>query len=177
MLRFLVRTAIPALAVVATACATASIGASDDIKLPERADDSVVDEGGVLTTSEAGVTLHDEQSDAAGNSQEMDASPAADAQPDVGAWFQSIGVDCATFCSGRGATNVPSPDSANAKCTSGENIPASAIAAKITYDKCFPSCNAHLSGTNPVSFGKNCYASGQKQDGDPSDITRGCFCR
>jgi hypothetical protein len=103
-----------------------------------------------------------------------DAAPAVDAAP-PGMWLQANGQDCVPFCSTRGMTNAPSIESA--KCTSGENILPSAVAAGITYDRCFPSCAPHVSGPNPTSSGSHCYATDQGHDDDPSDITRGCFCK
>jgi hypothetical protein len=102
-----------------------------------------------------------------------DASPPPP-PPKTGAWVAVDGQDCAAVCENRGETNVPSPE--GAACTSGENIPQSALAAGITYNKCYPSCNAHLAGPSPKSVGGRCYADGQKRDNDASDTTRGCFC-
>lgn len=169
------RLALAFLAVLATtACATATLEREDNIRLPERADE-VRDAGadGEVTTQSAEASVPDDP-EADASTMMVDAAPAVDAAPPTGKWLAAVGQDCASFCSQRGATNVASPD--GAKCTSGENIPNSALTGGITYDKCFPSCNAHVSGTSPRSFGKNCYADGQKQDGDDTDVTRGCFC-
>ena len=51
------------------------------------------------------------------------------------------------------------------------------MTAGITYDKCFPNCNPHLAGNNPQSAKDECYADGQKDDGDTTDKTRGCYCQ
>jgi hypothetical protein len=94
--------------------------------------------------------------------------------PDLGKWYQANAIDCPPFCAGKGMKNIASPE--GAKCTSGENIPPSAIEAKIQYDVCWPDCTVHY-GTNVKSYGRECYADGQNQDGDRSDETRGCFCK
>lgn len=160
---------------IVTACAAVAgvdRGSDDDIKLPPRAEE--VDSGGDERPDEPDApAFQPPPADAAPVM--VDAAPPIDAAPKPGTWLQANGQDCGPFCSSRGQTNIASPE--GAKCTSGENIPASALAAGIMYDKCFPSCNAHLSGQNPMSYGKNCYASGQNKDGDSSDVTRGCFCR
>ena len=109
----------------------------------------------------------------AGTRPAPDASPPPP-PPKTGAWIAVDGQDCVAFCENRGETNVPSPE--GAACTSGENIPQSALTAGITYNKCYPSCNAHLAGPSPKSVGSRCYADGQKRDNDSSDTTRGCFC-
>ncbi len=112
-----------------------------------------------------------------GGASDSGASTAPDAgtPPSMGAWIAVNGEECVSFCASRGLTNVASVE--GARCTSGENIPASALAAGITYNKCYPNCNAHLAGPNPKSDGSKCYADGQKKDGDSSDTTRGCFCK
>ncbi len=108
----------------------------------------------------------------------VDAAPAdvvVEAEPpDIGNWYQANEEDCGPFCEGLGKKNVASPE--GAKCTSGENIPQSALDAKIQYDVCWPDCTAHV-GKNPKSYGRDCYADGQNRDGDKSDETRGCFCK
>lgn len=152
--------ALLALAAIPACAAIAGVDAGDDeVQVPDRSDaaDSASDSRGP-PTPDAG----------------KDAAPAADAAPKLGAWIQAVAQDCGPFCASRGTTNVPSVE--GAKCTSGEQIPASALAAGITYDKCFPDCKAHV-GQNVTSVGKYCYGAGQNHDDDNSDVTRGCFCR
>ena len=152
-------------AITVTACAgLAGIDTSEpETPLPER--------GELADSSDEATVFEASKPDAS----KTDAAPAVDAAP-PGKWFQANGQNCVTFCSGRGMTNVPSTE--GAKCTSGENIPASAIAAGITYGACFPAgCMGHLGPIPASSSGSNCYATGQNQDNDPSDVTRGCFCR
>jgi len=96
------------------------------------------------------------------------------APPDIGKWYQANNVDCGPFCNAKGMKNVPSPE--GPKCTSGENIPQSALDAKIQYVECWPACNVHFGPTAKSDQG-DCYADGQNHDGDPSDETRGCFCK
>ncbi|MCA9673370.1 MAG: hypothetical protein KC503_47605 [Myxococcales bacterium] len=95
----------------------------------------------------------------------------------VGAWYPADRVDCATFCTGKGLTSVPSPDGCH--CVSGESRCASALAAGIVFlygctggPACMPQSNITSS-----SSGRFCYRPGQKQDGDDTDQTVACFCR
>jgi hypothetical protein len=170
------RLSLGLLTLAVAACATAGVdGSYEDVALPERRSMSgpEPDGGSASPSPEASVPNGTTENDDAGAMQQSgDAGPNG---PPPGRWFQANGQDCVTDCAGRGATNVPSPE--GAKCTFGENIPQSALTAGITYDECFPSCNAHLAGANASSVGKYCYAAGQKQDDDSSDVTRGCFCR
>lgn len=168
--------------VLLLACGDAPIGVQEfPVELPERGDDVV--EGtpnrGTVETPTSTTTGTTMTEDAGSTTTPADAGPTdagpVDAGPPPGQWFQANGQDCSTFCGTKGLANVASPD--GAKCTSGENIPSSAVTAKISYAQCFPSCAAHVAGPNPKSVGGNCYADGQKQDGDGSDATRGCFCR
>jgi len=164
-------------AVAATACFNAPIELNENgIKLPERAegDDAGTEQGlpspaPPPTTNSTATTVED-----AGT---VTTPPPPDAAPppSTAKWFQANGQDCVAFCAGGGSVNVASPD--GAKCTSGENIPQSAVTAGITYDKCFPNCNPHVAGSNPHSDKGECYADGQKHDGDSTDKTRGCFCQ
>lgn len=171
-----------ALAWLAVACAAPSIDDSidSDITLPGRvpgtADDGTSDSN--TSTSQTNDTGTAKSADTSGAPAGTSTTPSTPPPPPAatGKWMQANGADCTAFCAQSGKTNVASAE--GAKCTSGENIPASAIAAGITYDKCFPSCNAHLADNgSPVSDGKYCYSNGQKHDGDSSDVTRGCFCR
>lgn len=104
-----------------------------------------------------------------------DAAADAKPPPSTGRWVQVDGAECVSHCASLGMTNVPSVEGAS--CTSGENIPQSALDAGITYNKCYPNCSAHLAGQSPKSVGGRCYADGQKRDDDASDRTRGCFCK
>lgn len=167
--------------VACAACAAPSIEVNEDpIGVPSRAqgsgDDARQDRSSSDTTGASQSTSSPGPAPSStATADPTPSSPPASPPPPVGKWMQANGQECTAFCAAAGKTNVVSSD--GAKCTSGENIPASAIAGGITYDKCFPSCNAHTSGQTPVSEGKNCYAQGQKHDGDSSDATRGCFCK
>lgn len=102
-----------------------------------------------------------------------DLTPTPD-QP-VGQWYQANAKSCPTFCSGLGKTNTTSPD--GARCVSGEMRPASAVAAGITFTYgCWSSCAPMTGAVNSSSVGSYCYVPGQKQDGDGTDLTVGCFC-
>jgi hypothetical protein len=105
-----------------------------------------------------------------------DTPPPPDAAVPTGKWYQANAKNCVTFCSGKGLVNVPSPE--GARCMSGENRPASGVAAgiKFTYN-CWPNCAAQTGTNNASSSGVHCYRPGQKTDGDGSDLTVGCFCK
>ncbi len=100
-------------------------------------------------------------------------------KPDLvppGKWYQASSQVCPTFCAGLGRANVASPE--GARCMSGEVRPASGVAAGIAFVYgCWPSCAAMGGAIASVSVGTYCYYPGQKQDGDGSDLTVGCFCR
>jgi hypothetical protein len=161
----------------AVACAAPGLDELDDpgIQPPPRGESTT---GAKLPPSSTGDTESGGAGNGGGGAGDAGASkppPDAAAPPSAGAWIAVNGEECVSFCASRGKTNVPSVEGAS--CTSGENIPQSALAAGITYNKCYPNCNAHLAGPNPKSDGSKCYADGQKKDGDSSDTTRGCFCK
>ena len=92
-----------------------------------------------------------------------------------GSWYPAKMKECSKFCDKKGMDNVPSPD--GAYCASGENKPASALAAGIDFlFGCWPNCSAGLRGPAPKSKGPFCYAQGQKKDNDKTDRTVACFC-
>jgi hypothetical protein len=168
-----------ATAVSAAACAAPSIDSiEDEIVVPKRVSggtDTDTDTTGSGSGTNTGSTKSADTTGAPTGSASTPSAPPPP-PPAVGKWMQANGQDCVAFCTQAGKTNVASAE--GAKCTSGENIPASAIAAGITYSSCFPSCNAHLaSNGSPISDGKYCYSTGQKHDDDSSDVTRGCFCK
>lgn len=170
--------ALLATAVSAAACAAPSIDQIDDeIVVPKRVSGGTDDDAeGTPAPSGGTNTGSTKSADTTGAPTSTSSAPSTPPPPPVGKWMQANGLECSAFCAQAGKTNVASAD--GAKCTSGENIPASAIAGGITYDKCFPSCNAHVSNNgSPVSVGKYCYSNGQKHDDDSSDVTRGCFCK
>lgn len=171
--------ALALVAAIASACSAPTIATFEEqIVVPER-----------VSTDAPGTTPAPGDDDTSGTPTSSDttgapagtptappSSPPTPPPPPAGAWMQANGQECGAFCSGLGKANVTSAD--GAKCTSGENIPASAVAAGITYDQCYPSCNAHVADDgSPVSVGKYCYSTGQKHDDDASDVTRGCFCK
>lgn len=107
-------------------------------------------------------------------------APLADAAspPDSGAtgkWYQADSAHCPTHCSGLGLTNGAGPEGAH--CMSGEVRSASGIAQGITFTYgCWGPCTP-MGKHTATSTGKYCYKPGQKQDGDKTDLTVGCFCR
>lgn len=100
-------------------------------------------------------------------------------KPDLvppGTWYQASSQVCPTFCATLGRANVGSPE--GARCMSGEVRPASGVAAGIAFVYgCWPSCAAIAGPIASVSVGGYCYYPGQKQDGDGTDKTVGCFCQ
>jgi hypothetical protein len=100
-------------------------------------------------------------------------------EPDLvppGKWYQASSQVCPTFCATLGRANVGSSE--GARCMSGEVRPASGVAAGIAFVYgCWPACTAMAGTIASVSVGGYCYYPGQKQDGDGTDKTVGCFCR
>lgn len=99
------------------------------------------------------------------------------ALPDLpaGQWYQANAKNCPTFCSDLGKTNSTSPE--GARCMSGEVRPKSGVDAGITFTYgCWSSCAPATGTVSSSSVGSHCYMPGQKQDGDGSDLTVGCFC-
>lgn len=177
MTRLRITFVLLATAVSAAACAAPSIDSiEDEIVVPKRASGGGNDsETATPAPANTGSTKSADTTGAPSGSASTPSAPPPP-PPAVGKWMQANGQDCVAFCTQAGKTNVASAE--GAKCTSGENIPASAIAAGITYSSCFPNCNAHLaSNGSPISDGKYCYSTGQKHDDDSSDVTRGCFCK
>jgi hypothetical protein len=95
----------------------------------------------------------------------------------VGAWFQVDGNYCPDFCSDMGLTNVPSPE--GARCMSGEVIPASGVAAKISFlYGCYPpSCPITPAPIHSYSDMYWCYEPYDYRDDYDTNVTVGCFCR
>ncbi len=165
-------------AAAAVACTVKPVPKEQDINLPGREvqegetnADPVEPESTSTTSKPAPVP----EQEPAPKPQEPAADAGTEAGPSTptGKWYQANNLECTAFCAEKGLANVPSPE--GAKCTSGENIPQSAIGV-IDYNNCYPNCNAHLH-PNARSYEDECYGDGQKQDGDGSDRTRGCFCQ
>ncbi len=117
----------------------------------------------------------------------------------TGKWYQAVGQNCPTFCTGLGLQNVQSPDSWNrnisgtnypftgSSCTSGEIIPPSAVASRVagtlTYSHgCWPNCDIGSANYAAQSVGTLCYGTNwgggpQVRDADLTDITIGCYCK
>ncbi len=94
----------------------------------------------------------------------------------VAGWVATNGQSCLSVCQNVGLRLGVSPE--GAQCASGENRPASAIASgQVSFvNGCFPrNCPADVKSFG-VSQGAFCYAPGQKQDNDGTDVTVGCYC-
>lgn len=90
-------------------------------------------------------------------------------------WVATQGGACAQVCSSVGLTSRLSPE--GSYCTSGEQIPPSAV-GKVPYPfGCWPNRNCRSQGTRAaIQVGKYCYGASQKRDSSKSDITTGCYC-
>lgn len=107
-----------------------------------------------------------------------DARPPDRSLPDanVGHWYQADQKNCASHCTSLSRTNVPSPE--QALCMSGEVRPESGIDQGIKFTwGCVGGCAAQSPPLPSKSYGTDCYKTGQKQDGDDTDRTVGCFCK
>jgi len=160
------------LGAAAVACTVQAVPKEKDIGLPER--DLQEAETNAAPTQPPSSTTPPSTPQNDTPKPTPDAGAPETAPPDPGKWYQANNEECTAFCAAKTLTNVASPE--GAKCASGENIPQSAIDQKIDFNSCYPSCAAHLK-PNPRSYGGECYGDDQKQDGDGSDKTRGCFCK
>jgi hypothetical protein len=92
-----------------------------------------------------------------------------------GKWYQANQKNCPTHCGSLDRVNVPGPEGAH--CMSGEVRSGSGIAQGISFPwGCFGGCTP-MGPHQAVSVGDECYKPGQKQDGDSTDRTVGCYCR
>ena len=104
-----------------------------------------------------------------------DKKPTPDAYP--GQWYQANQKDCSSFCTSIGKVSAPSPEGAT--CMSGEDRPASGVAAGIKFPYgCWSDCSPQpAQGATSCVDTIYCYRPGQDQDADVTDFTVGCFCR
>lgn len=90
-------------------------------------------------------------------------------------WVATDGGNCSDVCSRVGLNSRLSPE--GSYCTSGEQIPRSAV-GKVPYPHgCWPFRNCRSQGTRAaIQVGRFCYGASQKRDSSKSDITTGCYC-
>jgi hypothetical protein len=90
-------------------------------------------------------------------------------------WVATQGGVCSKVCTTVSLFSRLSPE--GSYCTSGEQIPASAV-GKVPYRYgCWPFKNCRAQGTgSSVSIGKYCYGASQRRDNGSKDITMGCYC-
>ena len=90
-------------------------------------------------------------------------------------WVATRGEACSTVCSREGLFSRLSPE--GSYCTSGEQIPPSAV-RKVPYVYgCWPFRDCRSQGTrSTVQVGQHCYGAGQRRDKGRTDITVGCYC-
>lgn len=90
-------------------------------------------------------------------------------------WVATQGGACSSVCTSVGLASRPSPE--GSYCTSGEQIPFSAV-GKIPYrNGCWPFRDCRAQGTrSTIQVGQYCYGASQRQDKSKSDVTMGCYC-
>lgn len=90
-------------------------------------------------------------------------------------WVATRGEACSTVCSREGLQSRLSPE--GSYCTSGEQIPASAV-KKVPYAfGCWPHRDCRSQGTRAaIQVEQYCYGAGQRRDKGRTDITVGCYC-
>lgn len=90
-------------------------------------------------------------------------------------WVATRGEACGTVCSREGLQSRLSPE--GSYCTSGEQIPASAVRKVPFAYGCWPFKDCRSQGTrSTVQVGQHCYGAGQRRDKGRTDITVGCYC-
>ena len=95
-----------------------------------------------------------------------------------GLWIEAWNQGCVAACNSQGMDSKT--DAKGNACTSGETRGRDAVVelgAGIYEQGCWDAdCGRGYDARNTVSSSRYCYASGQKQDRDATDITAACYC-
>ena len=90
-------------------------------------------------------------------------------------WVGTNGGVCSQVCSTVGLFSKLSPE--GSYCTSGEQIPASAVGRISFQYGCWPSKTCRAQGSrSTLSIGRFCYGASQRRDNGRTDVTMGCYC-